>query len=90
MRALILAATLFATPVLAQGAQVWTPAPVPGTTRSDGPPADRAGTSNSADQSAPFAGLPTGALSTQGQNTGGSLPPTGPAAGVPNTPNVSR
>ena len=90
MRTLILAATLFTIPAMAQNRQVWTPAPVPGNTRSDGPPADRAGTSNSADQSAPFAGLPTGAISSQGQNTAGSPPPTGPAAGTPNTPNVSR
>ncbi len=45
------------------------PAPVPGVLPSTGAPADRAGTSNTADSSAPFAGQPTGAIAGSGQAT---------------------
>lgn len=88
MRALLLAASLLATPALAQGAKVWTPAPTPGTADSRGAPADRAGIASSADVGAPFSATPSGAISGSGR-TGPATVGTTPSTEAV-TPNVSR
>ena len=88
MRASIIAASLLATPVMAQQAKVWTPAPTAGTSRNDGAPADRAGSTSSADSSTPFSAVPAGARGDGGRNspaTDGNTP------GVDvKTPNLSK
>jgi hypothetical protein len=88
MRAAIIAASLLATPVLAQGGKVWTAAPVPGNTRSQGAPADRAGTPSSSDGSSPFSALPSGSISDGGR-TSPSTAGTTPAPDA-KTPSLSK
>ena len=63
------------------------PAPVPGVLPSKGAPADRAGSSSSAESGAPFSGAPTGAIAGSGQATPQTLAApsgreTGPAPSV--------
>ena len=104
MRAIIIAAALLATPVLAQGQRqgqgqaqgqgrsqsekVWTAAPTAGPIDDSVPPADRAGVSSSADVGAPFSAIPSGAISGSGR-TGPATIGTTPSDEVV-TPNVSR
>ncbi len=88
MRAAIIAATLLATPALAQDGKVWTAAPVPGNTRSQGAPADRAGTPSSSDGFSPFSALPSGSISDGGR-TSPSTAGTTPAPDA-KTPNLSK
>ena len=92
MRATLLLATgLIVLPTLAgaQGARVWTTAPVPGTGTSQGAPADRAGTATSADLGAPFSATPSGAVSGAGRS--GPAPTTGTTSSTATvTPNLSK
>lgn len=102
MRAIIIAAALLATPVLAQGQgqsqgqaqgrgqsdKVWTAAPTSGPIDDNVPPADRAGVSSSADVGAPFSAIPSGAISGSGR-TGPATTGTTPSDEIV-TPNVSR
>ena len=98
MRAILLAATLLATPALGQSRgrepdkgqsnKVWTPAPTAGPVDGAVAPADRAGVASSADIGAPFSAIPSGAISGSG-NTGPATVGTTPSTETV-TPNVSR
>lgn len=88
MRAIMLAASLFAVPALAQERKVWTPAPVPGNLPSTGAPADRAGSTKDSDNSLPFSSSPT---SNQGTNGRTAPTPSGTtSASDVTTPSLSK
>lgn len=68
--------------------EAFKPAPVPDRSFGDVPPADRAGRSDAADNSAPFAAAPTDQNAGRGQETPQNAPSTERATAP--TPSLSR
>ncbi len=87
MRILIAALVLLPGAAFAQPEPL-RPAPVPGIARSDGPPADRAGTASTPQSGAPFSGLPSGGSLSTGQPTPPTL--TSPTRDSSPSPNLSK